>query len=175
MVEDLSDDFDNSSVFPLEVGGQIVAKCRNLVEVAVDSSADILIWGFSAEGWGAAWAMETGKDMYMTRAAVQKDGSIRYVDSSGDVMIGGVDIIPPTPALPVDGLPLLDGASASNPPLHSRPVRLPRVQRGQRPTRRDGIVRAGQMAGDRMSGTVSVDLVEEVSGIARVDVELRRG
>lgn len=31
------------------------------------------------------------------------------------------------------------------------------------------------MAGDRMSGTVSVDLVEEVSGIARVDVELRRG
>lgn len=29
------------------------------------------------------------------------------------------------------------------------------------------------MAGDRMSGTVSVDIVEE-GGIARVDVELRR-
>lgn len=30
------------------------------------------------------------------------------------------------------------------------------------------------MAGDRMSGTVSVDIVEEVGGIARVAVELRR-
>lgn len=34
-------------------------------------------------------------------------------------------------------------------------------------------VRAGSRGSDRMSGTASVDLIEEVSGIVRLDVQLR--
>lgn len=124
-----------------------MATCHNLVEVAVDSSADIVIWAFSAQGLGTAWSMRTGQDATLTRTAVQKDGSIRYVDSSGDVVIGGVDV-PLTQTLPIDELSLLDGASASasaptSASSHSHTSRVSQMQRGQRPTRHDGIVRAG--------------------------------
>lgn len=166
-VGNVGDRFDDSSVFPLEVRGQMVATCQNLVEVAIDSSPDMVIWGFSAEGWAAAWAMNTGSDAPMTRSAVQIDGSIRYMDSEGDLVIGDADV-PSSPTLVMEDVPTLDGASTSQP---SKSVY--KSHRGRRAAGDDEMIRAGWMAGDRMSGTVSVDLVEEVSGIARVDVELR--
>lgn len=169
-MESFSDGFDDSSVFPLEVPGQVVATCRNLVEVAMDSSADMVVWGFSAEGWAAAWAMDTGGSMTMTKSSVQTDGSIRYIDANGDVVMGGVEV-PMTPTSVVEDLhvPALDGACASH--STSRPPKS--AYRMRRVPDHDVTFRAGWIAGDRMSGTASVELIEEISGIARVDVELR--
>lgn len=132
-------------MFPLEVSGQVVATCPKLVEVALDSSADMVIWGFSSEGWGTAWAMKTGEDMPLTQSAVQQDGSLRYIDDNGDVEMGELDI-PSTPTSQVEEQPLLDGDSAlSSRPTSSPPgpSQLPRVERGRRLAKHDGLVRAG--------------------------------
>lgn len=139
---DQGTEFDNSPMFPLEVSGQVVATCPKLVEVALDSSAAMVIWGFSSEGWGTAWAMKTVEDMPLTRTAVQQDGSLRYIDENGDVEIGEA-----TPTSQVEEQqPHLDGPSAlSSRPTYSPPgpSQLPRVERGRRLAKHDGLIRAG--------------------------------
>jgi hypothetical protein len=110
--------------------------------------------------------------MAMTKSSVQADGSIRYIDGHGDVVMGGVEV-PTTPTSVGEDLhvPALDGASASLSTSRSRAVKA--VYRTRRVPGHDLTFRTGWMAGDRMSGTASVELIEELNGIARVDVDLR--
>jgi hypothetical protein len=61
--------------------------------------------------------------------------------------------------------PVVDEAESSWQTRWTQEFTSPRVARYQR--------LMTSWEGDRMSGTVSVDLVEEVSGITRMDVELR--
>lgn len=154
------DNFNTNAVYPLEVRGQAVAVCSNLVDIALDSSPDVVIWAFSAEGWARTWAMDTGGSMPYTRTMVQSDGSLRYLDFAGDVIMAESDD-PVTPSTATEDLAPFDGASTPT----STPSR-----RWHSPP--DSRFRDRRTA-DRMSGTVSVELVEEVPGISRVDVELR--
>lgn len=144
-------------MYPLEVRGQEVATCSNLVGIGVDSSPDMVIWAFSADGWAKTWALNTGDGMSYSRSLVQRDGSLRYLDSEGDVA-------------------MVEAGNGATP--STGPDKLPHSAGGSRSksTRRAGAVRdrnTGSWTADRMGATLSVDLVEEVSGIARVDVELR--
>lgn len=98
--------------------------------------------------------------MHFNHSVIQSDCSIRYVDADGDLMIPDEEC-PATPSTITDEHPTFDGASA---PKFSHRIDVP-AGRDQR--------YAARWIGDRMSGTVSIDLVEEISGIARVNVELR--
>lgn len=152
-VDTLSNPYDhNTVIYPLDVRGQEVATCNNLMGIGVDSSPDMVIWAFSGDGWAKTWALNTGDSMSYNRSLVQRDGSLRNLDSEGDVVMeeAGDDVTPPNTATD-------EG---------SRPRSTRRAEAASDRNR-------GTWTADRMSAMLSVDLVEEVSGIARVDVELR--
>jgi len=45
------DPLHTSAVYPLEVRGQVIATCPGLLNVAIDSGPEMVIWAFSADGW----------------------------------------------------------------------------------------------------------------------------
>lgn len=157
---DANDPFWDNAIFPLEIQGQPVAVCCNLVELAVDAGPDLILWAFSAEGWARTWALDTSLEEALSHTVVQQDGSLRHVDPDGNFIMAGVEQ-PGTSDSPMVLSPF-DGTVSAR--LNSR-VTKPYVERYRR-------LLTG-WEGSPVSGTVSVDLVEELSGIARMDVELR--
>ncbi|PHH87694.1 hypothetical protein CDD83_8526 [Cordyceps sp. RAO-2017] len=157
--------FHNSAAYPIEIAGQPLATCSRLTELALDSSPEMIVWAFSADGWAKTWALETtGNSEPHTRTAVQRDGSVRPVDGDGDVaMADGVGAGEAWWDASYGRLQPYDGAAGNTPPETEPPSSSADGYFG----RADGRTR------DRMSGTVSVDLVEEVNGIVRLDIELR--
>ncbi|RDA85669.1 hypothetical protein CP532_4651 [Ophiocordyceps camponoti-leonardi (nom. inval.)] len=147
---------ESQSDYPIDIIGQPVATCRRLTQLALKSSPDMVIWAFSADGWAKTWAVETGNAEPYVRTAVLRDGSVRRVDGDGDVSMAD-------DCAWLGGAPALDGA-AGNSPLEAEPP-------GSSPG--SYFAPTGPRRGDRMSGTVSVDLVQDVLGIVRLDVELR--
>ncbi|RCI15751.1 hypothetical protein L249_2829 [Ophiocordyceps polyrhachis-furcata BCC 54312] len=147
---------ESRSDYPIDIIGQPVATCRRLTQLALKSSPDMVIWAFSADGWAKTWAVETGNAEPYVRTAVLRDGSVRRVDGDGDVVMAD-------DCEWLGGAPAFDGA-AGNSPLEADPP-------GSSPG--SYFAPTGPRRGDRMSGTVSVDLVEDVRGIVRLDVELR--
>lgn len=146
--------------YPIEIRGQAVAMCSGLVEIAVEASPDMTIWAFSDEGWARTWSLSGDEMVPPCRSVVQRDGSLRYVSSDGGTMVMADAGTPPPPVeeetrepAPFDGTSTQTMASSSLPAL---------AERG----------RATPLPG-RISWTVSVDVVEQVSGIVRVDVDLR--
>lgn len=153
-IDVFTDPYAHSEVYPVEILGQRVAACNGLTEIALDSGPDMVVWAFSAEGWARAWAFDTGRHMSHTDTRMHVDGSLRFLDANGDVVMA--DEHTSTPTVSVGELAHSDGIASSR--------ATPRIF--QRDTRTaSGIV--------RMSGTVSVDLVEEAGGTTRVDVELQ--
>ncbi|KAM5347883.1 hypothetical protein ACJ41O_007707 [Fusarium nematophilum] len=142
-----SDDrFSEGRTYPLEIRGQPVAICSNLVELALDSGPDMVLWAFSAQGWARTWAMHAGREDAFNHTVVQQDGSLRQVDLEGDYAMAEVETAAGVSATDARGSHVFDASG-------------PRLISG--------------LQGEGMGGTVSVDLVEEVNGIARMDVELR--
>lgn len=162
---EFGDPFWNNSVYPLEVQGQPVAICHNLVELALDSGPDMVLWAFSAEGWARAWALRTGRGEGLSRTMIQRDGSLRLVDPDGNFVMAGVEHPDVSDNNPRAGnLPPFDGPATVGTQMTSSWMN-PRVERYRR-------LLTG-WHGSRASGTLSVDVLEEISGIARMDVELR--
>ncbi|PNY23224.1 F-box domain-containing protein [Tolypocladium capitatum] len=159
-IDIFSEPFQNSSVYPIEINGQPVATCNNLTEIALDSCPEMIIWAFSAEGWARTWAVDSGRFEPYTRTAVQRDGSVRRVDSDGDIAMADGEEDGDVPETSSVLYQPLDGAAGNSP----REAETRRGCYSDRKRWRDG---------DRMSGTVSVDLVQELNGIVRLDVELR--
>ncbi|KAH6608461.1 f-box domain-containing [Trichoderma cornu-damae] len=81
------DPFGEGSSYPLEIDGHLVANCGNITEIALNSCPDLIIWAFAAEGWAKTWVLDTGRSEPPMRAAAQRDGSVRHVDSDGDVVM----------------------------------------------------------------------------------------
>ncbi|KAL2691482.1 hypothetical protein Neosp_001868 [[Neocosmospora] mangrovei] len=59
------------TAYPLEIRGQAVAICSNLVELALDSGPDMVLWAFSAQGWARAWALHAGREDAFNHTVVQ--------------------------------------------------------------------------------------------------------
>ncbi|CVK99872.1 uncharacterized protein FMAN_02585 [Fusarium mangiferae] len=78
------DGFAGVTTCPLEVRGLPVAICCNLVELVLDSGADMILWAFCEQGWARAWALRVGHQDTPHRTVVEANGSLRQVDSKGD-------------------------------------------------------------------------------------------
>ncbi|RBA17049.1 hypothetical protein BFJ72_g867 [Fusarium proliferatum] len=78
------DGFAGVTTRPLEVRGLPVAICCNLVELVLDSGADVILWAFCEQGWARAWALRVGHRDTPHRTVVEANGSLRQVDSKGD-------------------------------------------------------------------------------------------
>lgn len=169
-VDIVSEPFANGSAYPVEVSGQPVATCSILSELALDSLPEMIIWAFGAEGWAKTWAVDAGGAEPYARTAVQRDGSVRRVEFEGDMVMteseeddeDGEQVEAETGWGDTGRVypQRYDGAAGSTPVEAESPLQGYFARRRPR-------------SGERMSGTVSVDLLEEVRGIARLDVELR--
>ncbi|KAM5362371.1 hypothetical protein ACJZ2D_012576 [Fusarium nematophilum] len=160
-----SDDrFSEGRTYPLEIRGQPVAICSNLVELALDSGPDMVLWAFSAQGWARTWAMHAGREDAFNHTVVQQDGSLRQVDLEGDYAMAEVETAAGVSATDARGSHVFDASGPRYAGTFS-PWMNPSVERYRR--------LISGLQGEGMGGTVSVDLVEEVNGIARMDVELR--
>ncbi|KAI5463693.1 hypothetical protein BGZ63DRAFT_442353 [Mariannaea sp. PMI_226] len=166
-IEIFGSSFQDSAVYPLQIQGQPIAVCGNLVELVLDSGPDMVLWALSAEGWARTWNMDVGQsDSLFSQSIVQEDGSLRYVDPDDNIVMADVEPAPTTSDMGEMAYSILDGAEGSS-QAHwtTQEWKSPVAERYQR-------LVAG-WKGDRMSGTVSVDLVEELNSITRIDVELR--
>ncbi|KAI7771097.1 hypothetical protein LZL87_004884 [Fusarium oxysporum] len=83
-IDSEGDSFAEVTTYPLEVRGLPVAICCNLVELALDSGADVILWAFCVQGWARAWALRVGHQDTPHRTVVEANGSLRQVDSKGD-------------------------------------------------------------------------------------------
>ncbi|UKZ79844.1 hypothetical protein TrVFT333_007607 [Trichoderma virens FT-333] len=136
-------------------------------EIGLNSSPDLIIWAFAAGGWAKTWALDTGRNEPLIASAAQRDGSVRQVDIDDDVVTAG-----PAPQsessseLSSLDFNLFDGAPISNLD-RELPVQEPYC-RGKRWHVRGEI---WDMQGDE-GDALSIDLVEEMGSITRINVEL---
>jgi hypothetical protein len=170
-VDLFNDPFGENSVYPLEISGHVVATCGNLTEIALNSSPDLIIWAFAAEGWAKTWVLDTGKCDPVMRSATQRDGSVRQVDADGDVIMLD-SMTSPDSSSEMSSLDfnLFDGALISDTEGEPVTAKTTTVRRchGKRHRVRGDI---WEMQ-DHMDDTLSIDLVEEVGSITRLDIEL---
>ncbi|PKK41918.1 hypothetical protein CI102_14504 [Trichoderma harzianum] len=162
----MSDPFGQDSHYPVEVYGQVVAMCGNLTEIALNSSPDLIIWAFAAEGWAKTWALNTGKNEPIINSAAHRDGSVRQADPDGDVVIAGP--APPDTPSELSSLDynLFDGSPISN--SDREPTVLGPYSHGRRCHMLGEI---WDMQGGE-ADALRIDLVEEIGSITRVDIEL---
>ncbi|KKP01097.1 F-box domain-containing protein [Trichoderma harzianum] len=162
----VSDPFGQDSHYPVEVYGQVVATCGNLTEIALNSSPDLIIWAFAAEGWAKTWALNNGKNEPIINSAAHRDGSVRQADSDGDVVVAG----PAPPETPSElsslDFNLFDGSPISN--SDREPTVLGPYSHGRRCHMLGEI---WDMQGGE-ADAMRIDLVEEIGSITRVDIEL---
>ncbi|KAL6799975.1 hypothetical protein J3E68DRAFT_435453 [Trichoderma sp. SZMC 28012] len=162
----MSDPFGQDSHYPVEVYGQVVATCGNLTEIALNSSPDLIIWAFAAEGWAKTWALNTGKNEPIINSAAHRDGSVRQADPDGDVVMAG----PAPPETPSElsslDFNLFDGSPISN--SDREPTVLGPYSHGRRCHMLGEI---WDMQGGEAEA-MRIDLVEEIGSITRVDIEL---
>ncbi|KAL7935417.1 hypothetical protein V8C35DRAFT_333919 [Trichoderma chlorosporum] len=166
-VDLLNDPFGHDSHFPVEIDGQVVATCGNLTEIALNSSPDLIIWAFAAEGWAKTWALDTGRKEPLISSFVHRDGSVRQVDVDDDLAMAG-------PAPPVESsseLSSLDFNLFDGAPISSSDRELPvegTYCRGRTWNVRGEVWEMQGNVGDALS----IDMVEEMGSITRVNVEL---
>ncbi|KAJ4131439.1 hypothetical protein NW768_005625 [Fusarium equiseti] len=95
---------------PVEIRGQPISLCHNLVELAMDLGPDTVLWAFSTQGWARAWALRSGRGKTSNRAIVQADGTLRQVDFDGDYIMSDDDQIVTAPNVIVEPLTNLQTA-----------------------------------------------------------------
>ncbi|PTB66821.1 hypothetical protein BBK36DRAFT_1117355 [Trichoderma citrinoviride] len=165
----LSDPFGDDCPYPVEIHGQVVAVCGNLTEIALNSSPDLIIWAFAAEGWAKTWALNTGRCQSKLRYAAQRDGSIRQVDADGDVLMAGrAQPWEQSSGLSSLDFNLFDGAHTSDLDDEDPPMAQGPYCWGKRCHVRGQI---WEMQDD-VADALSIDMIEEVGSITRVNVEL---
>ncbi|SPJ73440.1 uncharacterized protein FTOL_03170 [Fusarium torulosum] len=154
--------FANETEYPLEIRGQPVAICRNLVELAINSGPDMVLWAFSAQGWARAWALRTGCEDAPHRTVVQADGSLRQIDSKGDYIMTEVNQIVSELEVTLEPLPGLEmalernaGSTAQIPPAVEQYYGL-----------------STRIPGEGSKRIISLELADALNRITRVSVEL---
>lgn len=143
---------------PVEIRGQTVSVCHNLVELAMDSGPDTVLWAFSTQGWARAWALRSGRGKTSNRAIVQADGTLRQVDFNGDYIMSDDDQIVTAPNVFVEPLTNLETALSTK---TDAAFQLPQVERYHGCATRI-------LESDINESMVSIAL----NGIARVNMEL---
>ncbi|KAH8602917.1 hypothetical protein B0O99DRAFT_15511 [Bisporella sp. PMI_857] len=70
------------AIWPVKISGQKIGTCSGVVDLAVDSSPEMIVWAFSGDGIAKAWKFDSNR--LPTKLIVMRDGSIREIDGEGD-------------------------------------------------------------------------------------------
>ncbi|KAL2072730.1 hypothetical protein VTL71DRAFT_12073 [Oculimacula yallundae] len=176
------------SAWPVKIRGQKIGTCKGLVDLVVDSGPNITVWAFSKAGIATVWKIDDGHDRSMRERMVVRDGTIREVESSesgGDIEMADVAETL-RPSFQPDQF---DGTGSSKQPEHYDSdgdvlmVDLP-LQRDIKRLRTPEQETVEAVIMDSQGREVFYhtetwtrrsyrDFVEELTGIARIDLEIR--
>lgn len=183
------------SVWPVKIRGQQIGTCSGVVDLTIDSGSNIAIWAFDKHGIATVWKIDTGRNESLKRHCVMRDGTVREIDGEGDVEM--VDALSPSPDILQHPLPLIqesyDGAAPFSPEVQTNPVYdsegVLLMEELSQPRQFDDNDAEGvedysqQIVAEvwhhsarwsrRLFRRPGVDLVEEVTGVSRIDVEIR--
>lgn len=84
-----------SSVWPVKIRGQEIGKCTGVVDLAVDSGQNMIVWAFSRAGVAKCWKMDSGSSESMKDWRVIRDGTIRNAnneDGKGEQSLAVSDV-----------------------------------------------------------------------------------
>jgi len=79
-------------LWPLYIEGIVIGSLRGLMDVAVNHSPDLTVWGYAFDGQAATWEIRTAKNETETAAerTVGRDGIVMdlfEMDADGDVVM----------------------------------------------------------------------------------------
>ena len=187
-------------VWPLQIRGQEIGTCRGVVDLAVDSGPLMTIWAFSKTGVAKVWRINDGRGNALKTSVVARDGTIRKVDTEGDLEMTDSASSSPDILHPPFPLGHLDGADWSTETVAtcSRFGRRDRTSWSASSITldADGDVVMDNAANTSLSekqrnamfwakygwseasyrgqiATVREEVVEDLAGIARIDLEIR--
>lgn len=83
------------STWPVKIKGQQIGTCQGVIDLAVDSGPDMVIWALSKTGVAKVWKLNDGKNEEPRMSLVVRDGTIRDVDGAGDVEMSGILVTSP--------------------------------------------------------------------------------
>ncbi|KAF5657947.1 calcium permeable stress-gated cation channel 1 [Fusarium heterosporum] len=147
---------------PIEIRGQAVAICRNLVELALNSGPDMVLWAFGAQGWTRAWALRAGCKDELHRTVVQADGTLRHVDSKGDYIMTELDQTVPELDVTFELLANLEMVLQRSTDPAAQVLPATEQYYGF----------STSIPGEDNKRTVSLEFIDGLRGITRVSVEL---
>jgi len=182
------------SVWPVKIRGQQIGTCRGLVDLTIDSGPGMTVWAFNKNGIATVWKIDNGKNESIQRRWVMRDGTIREGDGEGDIEM--VDAPSLSPDILRSPMPLTQESFDGSAPF------CPRVQSNAVQYDSEGEFLMDELhyskesynseAGDHVldqqvvprvwnntDGSTRrfkrkfVDLVEQVTGVARIDIEIR--
>jgi len=182
------------SVWPVKIRGQQIGTCRGLVDLTIDSGPGMTVWAFNKNGIATVWKIDNGKNESIQRRWVMRDGTIREGDGEGDIEM--VDAPSLSPDILRSPMPLTQESFDGSAPF------CPRVQSNAVQYDSEGEFLMDELhyskesynseAGDyvldqqvvprvwnntdgstRRFKRKFVDLVEQVTGVARIDIEIR--
>lgn len=187
------------NVWPVKIQGQRIGSCKGLVDLALDAGRHMVVWALTRAGHATVWKMASGMSGTTSPAqkvVVVRDGTVRAIDGAGDTEMTDVDAAAAAAAsypssrlgVPVRTTPgSYDGTSASRDWEGDIVMTAARPGAAQEETLEAVLVLAD---GDEAPGGREVryqtetwsrtsylraraGFVEEVRGIARIDLELR--
>ncbi|KAK0100231.1 hypothetical protein ONS95_008195 [Cadophora gregata] len=181
------------SVWPVKIRGQMIGTCKGLVDLAIDSGPHMTVWAFSKSGIATVWKLDDGQTQSTQNILVVRDGTVREVEcreSGRDIEMTDA---PDPPPLGLREPGQFDGP-ASIECHHKQPVHydvdgdvlmadlpaFPRKKRSRAPEQETVEAVILDVHGNEVryqtetwTRPVYRDLVEELTGIARIDLEIR--
>lgn len=181
------------SVWPVKIRGQKIGTCKGLVDLAIDSGPHVTVWALSKSGIATVWKLDDGQTQAIQRVMVVRDGTIRNIEcheSGRDIEM--VDAANPQPSSVFE--PGQFDGTASIECHQKRPVHydwdgdvlmadLPLVSperrlRGPEQETVEAVIMDPH--GNKVYYKTETwtrpsykDLVEELTGLARIDLEIR--
>ncbi|KAL3417821.1 F-box domain-containing protein [Phlyctema vagabunda] len=87
------------SLWPLKVRGQQIGTCPGLVDLAIHSGPEMIVWAFGKGGIAKVWQLDCGKQNLLQQRMISRHGTVREVDQNGDVEMLDVHSSTPSPDL----------------------------------------------------------------------------
>lgn len=76
---------EEDRIWPVQVRGQEIGKCRGLTALAIHTGPEMTIWAFSKDGLAQTWQIDDGNlDGDVKKRIVAQDGTVQEFDRSGD-------------------------------------------------------------------------------------------
>ncbi|KAI9053304.1 hypothetical protein LZ554_002267 [Drepanopeziza brunnea f. sp. 'monogermtubi'] len=170
-------DMSSTSVWPVKTEGQRIGTCKGLVDLAIDSGPHLVVWAFSRTGTAKVWRVDDGQSHPVQRILVVRDGTVRITDESGDLeMVDAASSSPEIlgPSIPLVGPDSYDGTVQYDweGDVVMQPVEEETVEAVLLDAQGMEVRYQTETWTRTSSARARAGFVEELTGVARIDLEI---